>query len=36
MTEYTALIIDDEKDIRTLTAITLERLGIRWDRKSVV
>lgn len=29
MTEYTALIIDDEPDIRTLTAITLERLGIR-------
>src|SRR5690554_3749883 len=29
MTEYTALIIDDEQDIRTLTAITLERLGIQ-------
>lgn len=29
MTEYTALIIDDEPDIRTLTAITLERLGIQ-------
>ena len=29
MTEYTALIIDDEPDIRTLSAITLERLGIR-------
>src|SRR5690554_3135567 len=28
MTEYIALIIDDEPDIRTLTAITLERLGI--------
>lgn len=28
MTEYSALIIDDEPDIRTLTAITLERLGI--------
>lgn len=29
MIEYTALIIDDEQDIRTLTAITLERLGIQ-------
>ncbi len=28
MTEYIALIVDDEPDIRTLTAITLERLGI--------